>query len=125
MTEKLLAVAVTQDGTLAAHAGRALRWQVYVVPEAADISLAWTLDLTKTGCLHEWHVRGEGDRHPLHLVDIAIAASAGEGVRRRLQARHTELLTTSEPDPETAIKAYRVGNLPADLPHETPVCHSS
>ena len=81
MTEKLLAVAVTQDGTLAAHAGRALRWQVYVVPEAADISLAWTLDLTKTGCLHEWHVRGEGDRHPLHFVDIAIAASAGEGVR--------------------------------------------
>ncbi len=124
MTEKLLAVAVTADGAIAAHAGRALQWHVYVVPSDADISLAWTLDLTQMGCLHEWHVRGEGDRHPLHFVDVAIAASAGEGVRRRLAARNTELLTTSEPHPEAAVNAYRQGNLPAGLPHEAPVCHA-
>ena len=106
MTEKLVAVAVTNDGSIAAHAGRALRWRVYVVPDEADASLAWILDLTKMGCLHEWHIRGDGNRHPLHFVDTAIAASAGQGVRRRLQQRDTELLTTIETNPDKAVFAY-------------------
>lgn len=124
MAEKLVAVAVTNDGTIAPHAGRALRWNVYVVSDEADPSLAWTLDLTSTGCLHEWHVHGDGDRHPLHFVDIAIAASAGEGVRRRLLQRDTDLLTTSEANPEQAIKGYQTGTLPEGLPHEKQPCHA-
>ncbi|MBE9103274.1 NifB/NifX family molybdenum-iron cluster-binding protein [Vacuolonema iberomarrocanum] len=124
MAEQLIAVAVTNDGSIAAHAGRALQWQVYTVSDTADPSLSWTLDLTRFGCLHEWHVRGDGNRHPLHFVDIAIAASAGEGVRRRLQQRETELLTTSEPNPEKAIAAYLSGNLPEGLPHEKVACNS-
>jgi hypothetical protein len=123
MAEQLIAVAVTKDGTIAAHAGRALLWQVYSVADEADPSLAWTLDLTRFGCLHEWHVRGDGNRHPLHFVDIAIAASAGEGVRQNLQQRQTELLTTSEPNPEKAIAAYLGGNLPEGLPHEKVASH--
>lgn len=122
MTEKLVAVAVANDGSIAPHAGRALRWMVYVVSDEADISLAWMLDLTNTSCLHEWHVRGDGNRHPLHFVDTAIAASAGEGVRRRLQQRHTELLTTIETDPDKAVEAYRTGNLVEGLPHEDQSC---
>lgn len=123
MTEKLVAVAVTNDGSIAAHAGRALRWRVYVLSDEADISLAWILDLTKMGCLHEWHIRGDGNRHPLHFVDTVIAASAGEGVRRRLQQRDTELRTTIETNPEQAVSAYRAGNLVEGLPHENPGCH--
>ena len=122
MTEKLVAVAVTNDGSIAAHAGRALRWRVYVVSDEADASLAWILDLTKMGCLHEWHIRGEGNRHPLHFVDTAIAASAGEGVRRRLQQRDTELLTTIEENPDKAVKAYQTGNLVEGLPHKNQPC---
>lgn len=122
MTEKLVAVAVTNDGNIAAHAGRALRWRVYVVSDEAESSLAWTLDLTNVGCLHEWHVRGDGNRHPLHYIDTAIAASAGAGVQRRLQQRNTELLTTSEPNPDKAIEAYQAGNLPEGLPHEEKGC---
>jgi hypothetical protein len=124
MTEQLIAIAVTNDGTIASHAGRALQWQVYVVPAGAEPSLAWTLSLTATGSLHEWHVRGDGNCHPLHCVDVAIAASAGAGVRRRLQERDTELLTTSEADPGKAIAAYRTGTLPAGLPHEQQPCHA-
>jgi len=124
MAEQLIAVAVTNDGTIAAHAGRALQWQVYTVTDTANPYLAWTLDLTRFGCLHEWHVRGDGNRHPLHFVDIAIAASAGEGVRRRLKQRETELLTTSETNPAKAIFAYLDGNLPEGLPHEKVACHS-
>lgn len=124
MAEQLIAVAVATDGTIAAHAGRALQWQVYTVSDEVDSCLAWTLDLTRFGCLHEWHVRDDGNRHPLHNVDIAIAASAGEGVRRRLQQRDTKLLSTCETDPAKAIAAYRAGNLPAGLPHEKVACYS-
>lgn len=122
MAEKLVAVAVAKDGSIAPHAGRAMRWRVYVVADEADTSLAWMLDLTNTSCLHEWHVRGDGNRHPLHFVDIVIAASAGEGVRRRLQQRNTELLTTIETDPDKAVEAYRTGNLVEGLPHEDQAC---
>lgn len=122
MTKKLVAVAVANDGKTAAHAGRALRWRVYVVSDEADASLAWILDLTNMGCLHEWHIRGEGNRHPLHFVDTAIAASAGEGVRRRLQQRDTELLTTIETNPDKAVKAYQTGNLVEGLPHKDQPC---
>jgi hypothetical protein len=124
MAEQLIAVAVTNDGTIASHAGRALQWQVYTASDEAEPCLVWTLDLTRFGCLHEWHVRGDGNRHPLHFVDVVIAASAGEGVRQRLQQRETELRTTSEENPEKAVAAYRAGNLPEGLPHETVVCNS-
>ena len=137
MTEQLIAVAVTHDGTIAAHAGRALQWQVYNAADNTAPTLAWTLDLTNSGCLHEWHVQGDGNRHPLHFVDIAIAASAGEGVRRRLQERNTELiqvlvvnrLLLEQADAEEISKnpevaAYRTGTLPAGLPHEKVPCHT-
>lgn len=122
MTETLVAVAVANDGTIEAHAGRALHWMVYAISDDAKANLVWTLDLTAMGCLHEWHVRGDGNRHPLHFVDIAIAASAGEGVRRRLDQRNTELLTTTETNPERAVEAYRAGTLAEGLPHEHQPC---
>ena len=125
MTEKLVAVAVANDGNIAPHAGRALRWLVYIVSNEVDASLAWTLNLTNMGCLHEWHIRGDGERHALHFVDVAIAASAGEGVRRRLHQRNTELLTTTETNPEQAVKAYWAGNLAAGLPHDHQACLQS
>ena len=123
MAEQLVAVAVTQDGVVAAHAGRALKWKVYLIAEASEVKLVWTLDLTPMGCLHEWHVRGDGNRHPLHFVDVAIAASAGEGVRHRLQERKTQLLTTREPDPEKAVQDYTQGTLAEGLPHQNQACH--
>lgn len=122
MAEKLVAVAVASDGSIAPHAGRALQWIVYVVSNETDTSIAWTLNLNDIGSLHEWHVRGDGDRHPLHFVDTAIAASAGEGVQRRLQQRNTELLTTIETNPDKAVKAYWTGNLAEGLPHESQTC---
>lgn len=122
MNEKLIAVAVGDDGNIAPHAGRASRWLVYAVTQESDASLAWTLDLTAIGSLHEWHVRGDGNRHPLHYVDIAIAGSAGDGVKRNLLERHTELLTTIETSPLKAVEAYRLGQLSEGLHHEDRQC---
>lgn len=122
MDEKLIAVAVGDNGGIAPHAGRASKWMVYVVGDDSDVSLAWTLDLTDVGSLHEWHVRGDGNRHPLHYVDVAIAGSAGEGVKRRLLERNTELLTTTDTSPLKAVEAYRIGELAEGLPHEEQHC---
>ena len=122
MAEKLVAVAVANDGSIVPHAGRALQWMVYVVSDEVEARLAWTLNLTRIGCLHEWHVRGDGNWHPLHFVDVAIAASAGEGVRRRLQQRNTELLTTRETNPGKAVEAYWSGTLVEGLPHDSQAC---
>lgn len=122
MGEKLIAVAIDNDGNIAAHAGRASQWLVYVVNEESGADLAWRLDLTDIGSLHEWHVRGDGNRHPLHGVDVAIAGSAGDGVIRRLAERNTELLTTSEISPLKALTAYQAGELAAGLPHEEQAC---
>ncbi|MDP2200380.1 MAG: nitrogen fixation protein [Methylicorpusculum sp.] len=125
MTEKLIALAVGDDGNLAPHAGRALRWMVYVVSDATEPSLAWTLDLTDAGSLHEWHVRGDGNRHPLHYVDVAIAGSAGDGVKRNLLQRNTTLLTTVETLPINALEVYRTGVLTEGLPHQEQQCQKT
>ncbi len=122
MNEILIAVAVGEDGSIAPHAGRASRWLVYVAGNEAEASLAWTLDLTEIGSLHEWHVRGDGNRHPLHYVDVAIAGSAGEGVKLNLLERNTELHTTSETSPLKAVAAYLAGELVDGLPHEEAHC---
>lgn len=122
MEEKIIAVAIGEDGNIAAHAGRAPKWLVYVIDGESAAQLAWTLDLTEIGSLHEWHVRGNGNRHPLHAVDVAIAGSAGDGVIRRLAERNTELVTTSETAPLKAIAAYLSGELAAGLPHDEQAC---
>lgn len=121
MPVPVIAVAVLDDGSIAPHAGRASRWQMYAVdgplPEAV-----WTLQLTRSGSLHEWHVRASGDGHPLHTARVAIAASAGDGVIRRLAERGTQLVTTSERDPLQAVCHYLAGRLPAGLPHKEAEC---
>ncbi len=121
MTEPLIAVAVEEHGQLSPHAGRAVHWNVYVVSNGQP-ELVWSIHLSKTGSLHEWHVRGDGNRHPLHGVDIALCGSAGEGVARRLAERGTTLVATSESDPITAITAYLNSTLAPGLPHEEIEC---
>ena len=93
MTTPLIAVAVLKNGNISGHAGRTVNWDVYAT-DSEEPLLVWSIRLSKSGSLHEWHVRGNGERHPLHSVDVAICGSAGEGVTRRLAERDTQLLTT-------------------------------
>lgn len=123
MTLSLIAVAVQKDGTLSPHAGRALHWDIYAVEDGnGEPARVWSLELTESGCLHEWHVRGDGNRHPLHSVDVALAGSGGEGVVRRLAERQTVLVSTAESDPLLAVKGYIAGNLRNGLPHDESTC---
>ncbi|WP_221798791.1 NifB/NifX family molybdenum-iron cluster-binding protein [Oceanobacter mangrovi] len=121
MSESLIAVAVQADGTISPHGGRADHWDVYVIGSQGP-ELVWSLDLQAAGSLHEWHVRGDGNRHPLHAVDVAICGSAGEGVTRRLGERGTLLETTTESQPLKAIEDYLASQLAPGLPHEEAAC---
>lgn len=114
---RLIAVALRPDGRLSPHAGRALTWAVFEVTGVTPVE-AWRITLTKATTLHEWHVRPDPERHPLHRVDVAISASAGEGVIRRLGDRGVVLVTTTEEDPATAVALYLKGELPEGLPHD-------
>lgn len=123
-TPALIAVAVDDTGGIAPHAGRARRWQVYATSgePATAPELVWELTLSASGCLHEWHVRGDGNRHPLHSVDIAIAGSGGEGVIRRLAERHTTLVGTAATEPRQAVQDYLAGTLLPGRPHAETEC---
>lgn len=122
MTQQLIAVAVRENGQISPHAGRALHWQVYVADEQNRFSKAWEINLTETGCLHEWHVRNDNSRHPLHSVDVCLAGSAGEGVTQRLAERNTQLLDTAEKDPEGAVTHYLAGTLLPGKGHNAGEC---
>ncbi|MCY0963840.1 NifB/NifX family molybdenum-iron cluster-binding protein [Parathalassolituus penaei] len=113
MSEQILvAVAVNADNRVAGHAGRALEWQVFAVVNGQVPEPVWNISLTDAGSLHEWHVRDNAERHPLHAVDIALAASAGDGVIFRLAERDTRLLLTSETSPLEAVVAWQMESLP-------------
>ncbi len=121
-SRRLIAVAIDREGKVAGHAGRAQTWRVYDVWPGEDPDCAYTITLEGHACLHEWHVCDHPERHPLHSVDVAIAASAGDGVIRRLGERNVSLVTTGEPDPDQAVKSWLAGNLPAGAPHDEHSC---
>jgi len=110
MHHSIIAIALSEDGSIASHAGRALHWKVYRV-EKDTSKLAWNLQLNEDACLHEWHTAMVGETHPLHLADIAIAGSAGEGVVKRLAEQNTVLLTTAEKNVDAALSAFMRGEL--------------
>lgn len=122
MTQQLIAVAVDGNGQISSHAGRALNWQVYVVDEQLMPQKVWELSLTETGCLHEWHVRADNHRHPLHAVDLCLAGSAGKGVVERMAERDTRLLETAERDPLQAVTDYLAGTLLPGKSHDASQC---
>ena len=119
---RLIAVAIDREGKVAGHAGRAQTWRVYDVWPGEDPDCAYTITLEGHACLHEWHVCDHPERHPLHSVDVAIAASAGDGVIRRLGERNVSLVTTGETDPENAVKGFLAGDLPPGAPHDEHSC---
>lgn len=121
MSQQLIAVAVTDEGVISPHAGRALDWHVYVV-NGDTPQFVWAVTLSETGCLHEWHVRQDPERHPLHSVDIAIAGSGGDGVKRRLKERETLLVETVETNPAQAVTHFVAGNLKPGKGHDEDQC---
>ncbi len=107
----LIAIPVDEVYLIAEQAGRALRWNVYFSEVKGQAQFGWQICLSQAGSLHEWHVRGEGDRHPLHYVDRVIVRSAGLGVVRRLQERDTLVCLTEQKCPEKALHEFLKGQV--------------
>ena len=100
------------------HAGHARRFLVFEVNGPESISLVDRLDLSKEMAIH-----GFDDRtaHPLYDTDVLITGGAGEGFKQRLAQRGVRVFTTSESNPETAVRAFLAGTLTppaADCSHD-------
>lgn len=115
--QQLIAVAVDRAGCIVGHAGRALGWQVFECTSGKGPAYAYALVLDEAASFHVWHTRDYPERHPLHQVDVVIAASAGDGVIRKLGDRGVQVVTTTESDPLMAVQLFLAGTLPEGLPH--------
>jgi predicted Fe-Mo cluster-binding NifX family protein len=110
-----LAVASQDFRTVTPHAGKTRRFVVYAVEPFQEPVEVDRLDLPKEMTLHEFH----GDHgHPLYTVDVVIAASFGEGFKRRM-AKHASIAErTEKSDRVVAVKdflASPVGRLEQSL----------
>lgn len=110
-------IAVTSQNfrTITGHAGKTRRFLVY--SSLADGAWIETdrIDLPKDMSMHEF----KGGPHPVDAFDVLITESCGDGFIRKMSSRGVTVLTTSETDPETAVKTYAAGQaLPPAKPHD-------
>lgn len=116
-----IAVASQNFRTVTAHAGKTRRFLIFEADAAAAPVETARLDLPIEQAFHNFH--GDGP-HPLDGVQALIAASAGEGVIRRLAARGITVVATTESDPAAAAGAFAAGTLPRALPQDGHGCHA-
>lgn len=110
-----IAVASQNQKTISGHAGKASRFYIYSVDEAArEIAGRELINLAKEDILHtRFH---ESDNpwaaHPIYEVDILITGGAGMGFVNRLASQSTQVIITPETDPDEAVKQLLAGTLP-------------
>jgi hypothetical protein len=112
-----IAVATQNHWTqVSGHAGQTRDWLVFDCQPSLPLPTAQRVVLTKEQLPH--HFQDDGP-HPLHGVDILIAASAGDGFVRHMHKWGAQVLLTGEPDPVTALEKVMVGEaLPDTRPLE-------
>lgn len=103
-----IAVATRDFRRIASHAGKALRFLVYDVAQDQPPQVVDRLEMSPDFAMHTF--QGEGP-HPLDVVTVVIAGSAGPGFIRRMAARGIAVITTDETDPVIAIADFRQGRL--------------
>ena len=97
-----IAIATKDDGRqVSGHAGQCRDWLVFDCQPGEAIPQPQRVELTKEQLPH--HFRDDGP-HPLHGVEIVIAASAGDGYVRHMEKWGAQVLLTGETDPLTALK---------------------
>jgi predicted Fe-Mo cluster-binding NifX family protein len=115
-SEITMNIAVTSQNfrTITGHAGKTRRFLVYSLASDGVWRESDRVDLPKEMSMHEF----KGGPHPVDAFDVVITESCGEGFIRKMTERGVVVLTTSETDPLTAVKAYAAGHaLPPAEPH--------
>lgn len=107
-----IAIATKNDWTaVSGHAGQARDWLVFDCQPGASLPAPERVELTKEQLPH--HFQDDGP-HPLHGVEIMVAASAGDGYLRHMQKWGATVVLTGETDPLTALHKIMAGEALAD-----------
>jgi predicted Fe-Mo cluster-binding NifX family protein len=102
-----IAIAVRPDLlTVSGHAGQTPDWLVFDCQPDQPVPLPQTIHLPRELLPH--HFRDDGP-HPLHGVEIIVAASAGEGFVRHMRKWGATVLLTGEREVGAALQAILRG----------------
>lgn len=93
------------------HAGQTRDWLVFDCQPGEPIPAPRRIVLTEEQLPH--HFQDDGP-HPLHGVEILIAASAGDGFMRHMEKWGAQVLLTGETDPGMALEKIMAGEALAD-----------
>lgn len=107
-----IAIATKANGSqVSGHAGQATDWLVYDCQPGAPLPEPQPIRLTKAQLPHYFQDDGP---HPLHGVEVVVAASAGDGYIRHMAKWGAQVLLTGETDPQTALQKILAGEALAD-----------
>jgi predicted Fe-Mo cluster-binding NifX family protein len=107
-----IAIATKDNGTrVSGHAGQARDWLLFDCHSGAPLPSPTHIALTKEQLPH--HFQDDGP-HPLHGVEILVAASAGDGFIRHMDAWGAKVLLTGELEPVVALQKVLAGEALAD-----------
>jgi len=107
-----IAIATKDHWTqVSGHAGQTRDWLVFDCQPEQSVPVPQHIQLGKEQLPH--HFQDDGP-HPLHGVDIMVAASAGDGYLRHMQKWGATVLLTGETDPYVALIKILAGEALAD-----------
>jgi len=97
-----IAIATKENWTkVSGHAGQTHDWLLFDCQPGQPIPEPTKIELSKEQLPH--HFQDDGP-HPLHGVEIIVAASAGDGYLRHMAKWGAQVLLTGETAPNAALK---------------------
>jgi len=107
-----IAVATKDHWTqVSGHAGQTRDWLLFDCQPGAPLPEPERIELTKEQLPH--HFQDDGP-HPLHGVEMLIAASAGDGYLRHMEKWGAQVVLTGETEPVMALIKVMAGEALAD-----------
>lgn len=107
-----IAIATQDHWTqVSGHAGQTRDWLVFDCQPEQTVPVPQHIQLGKEQLPHHFQDNGP---HPLHGVEIMVAASAGDGYLRHMQKWGATVLLTGETDPYVALVKILAGEALAD-----------
>jgi len=95
-------IAVDDSGSrVSGHAGKTRTWLVFDCHPGQPLPAPRRVVLTQEQLPHDFDDRGP---HPLHGVEIMVAASAGDGFVRHMAHWGATVLLTGEAEPNAALE---------------------
>ena len=102
-----IAVATKDNGSqVAGHAGQAHDWLVFDCQPGAALPTPQRVTLSDAQLPH--HFKDDGP-HPLHGVDVLVAASAGDGYVRHMAKWGAQVVLTGESVPVHVLQKILAG----------------